>query len=229
MKGDVLVVGGAGYIGSQMVRRLVDDGYHPVMLDSLVGGRREAVGASRLVVADAGDSGALDALMQAFDFVAVMHFASFIEVGESMLAPAKYYENNVGKTVTLLDAMVRHGIERFIFSSTAAIFGEPEYVPIDEKHPRSPISEDDVTLPPIAPFATHSCAAVCASVAAAQRMSNAGQRHLSGTTYMTHAFAAYYAVGKRKRVGLKHQHPPSKFSMSLTASSHALPAPILNA
>jgi UDP-glucose 4-epimerase len=140
MKADILVVGGAGYIGSQMVRRLCGAGYHPVVLDNLSGGRREAAGPARLVVADLGDSGALDALMQAFDFKAVMHFASFIQVGESVAEPSKYYDNNVGNTVRLLDAMVRHQIGCFIFSSTAAIFGEPEYVPIDEKHPKAPIN-----------------------------------------------------------------------------------------
>jgi len=140
MKAAILVVGGAGYVGSQMVRHLCRAGYHPVVLDNLSGGRREAFGPARLVVADLGDPGALNALMQAFDFKAVMHFASFIQVGESVADPAKYYDNNVGNTVRLLDAMVRHKIGCFIFSSTAAIFGEPEYVPIDEKHPKAPIN-----------------------------------------------------------------------------------------
>lgn len=140
MKADILVVGGAGYVGSHMVRRLNGAGYHSVVLDNLSGGRREAVAPARLVVADLGDPGALGALMQAFDFKAVMHFASFIQVGESVADPSKYYDNNVGNTVRLLDAMVRHKIGSFIFSSTAAIFGEPEYVPIDEKHPKAPIN-----------------------------------------------------------------------------------------
>ena len=134
------MVGGGGYIGAQMVRRLADAGYRPVVLDDLSGGRREAAGAARLVVANLGDAAAVDALLQAFDFTAVMHFASFIQVGESVLAPAKYYDNNVGNTIRLLDAMVRRGLKAFIFSSTAAIFGEPEYVPIDEKHPKAPIN-----------------------------------------------------------------------------------------
>lgn len=142
MKGDILVVGGAGYIGSQMTRSLVDAGYRPVVLDDHSGGRREACGAARLVVADLGDTGALDALMQAYDFDAVMHFASFIQVGESVQEPAKYYHNNVANTLRLLEAMVRHGVRNFIFSSTAAMFGEPEYVPIDEKHPKAPINPD---------------------------------------------------------------------------------------
>ncbi len=140
MKGDILVVGGAGYIGSQMVKHLSRAGYRPVVLDDLSGGRREAAGAGRLVIADLGDASAIDALMQSFDFRAVMHFASFIQVGESVARPAKYYDNNVGNTIRLLDALVRHAIGCFIFSSTAAIFGEPEYVPIDEKHPKAPIN-----------------------------------------------------------------------------------------
>lgn len=140
MKGDILVVGGAGYIGAHMVKQLARAGYRPVVLDNLSGGVREAVGKARLVVADLGNPGAIDALMQAYDFAAVMHFASFIQVGESVADPAKYYDNNVGNTVRLLEAMVRYGVNRFIFSSTAAIFGEPEYVPIDEKHPTVPIN-----------------------------------------------------------------------------------------
>ncbi|MDP3669654.1 MAG: UDP-glucose 4-epimerase GalE [Telluria sp.] len=140
MKPHVLVVGGAGYIGAHMVKRLAQGGYVPVVLDNLSGGQRAAVHSEKLVVCEMGDAGALDALMQAFAFDAVMHFASFIQVGESVTEPAKYYDNNVGNTVRLLEAMVRHKVGRFIFSSTAAIFGDPDYVPIDERHPKAPIN-----------------------------------------------------------------------------------------
>lgn len=140
MKGTILVVGGAGYIGSHMVKRLAQAGYLPVVLDDLSGGRREAVRGSRLVVADLGNSAALDALLQAVRFDAVMHFASFIQVADSLARPARYYDNNVGNTVRLLEAMLRHQVGNFIFSSTAAIFGEPHYVPIDERHPKEPIN-----------------------------------------------------------------------------------------
>lgn len=140
MKPHILVVGGAGYIGSHMVKRLNRAGYVPVVLDNLSQGWREAVPAAQLIVSDLGDVSALDAILQAFPVEAVMHFASFIQVGESVQMPAKYYDNNVGNTVRLLDAMVRHGIDKFIFSSTAAIFGDPEYVPIDEQHPQRPIN-----------------------------------------------------------------------------------------
>jgi UDP-glucose 4-epimerase len=136
----VLVVGGAGYIGSHMVRLLSSAGYAPVVLDNLSNGRAGAVPPGALVVADVGEPAAVDALLQAFPFQAVMHFASYIQVGESVAHPGRYYDNNVGNTIRLLEAMVRRGLKRFIFSSSAAIFGDPEYVPIDEKHPKAPIN-----------------------------------------------------------------------------------------
>lgn len=136
----VLVVGGAGYIGSHMVKRLRQAGYMPVVLDNLSQGRRGAVGEAQLIVGELGDRSVLDVVFQAWPISAVMHFASFIQVGESVARPATYYENNVSNTVELLQAMVRHGVPRFIFSSTAAIFGDPEYVPIDERHPKAPIN-----------------------------------------------------------------------------------------
>jgi UDP-glucose 4-epimerase len=95
---------------------------------------------AELIEADLADKAALDRVLGGGAFDAVMHFASYIQVGESVTAPAKYYENNVTHTQNLLDAMVRHGVNNFIFSSTAAIFGEPEYTPIDEAHPARPIN-----------------------------------------------------------------------------------------
>ncbi|TFW34678.1 UDP-glucose 4-epimerase GalE [Massilia horti] len=136
----ILVVGGAGYIGAHMVKLLGESGYVPVVLDNLSNGRRAAVPAGELVVGELGDPGMLDALLQLFRFEAVMHFAGYIQVGESVAHPGRYYDNNVGNTVLLLRAMVRHGIKRFVFSSSAAIFGNPEYVPIDETHPKAPIN-----------------------------------------------------------------------------------------
>ncbi len=139
-KPHILVVGGAGYIGSHMVKCLRRAGYVPVVLDNLSQGRRDAVGSAPLIVGDVGDNSVLDVTFQAWPISAVMHFASFIQVGESVAQPATYYENNVNNTVTLLKAMVRHHVPRFIFSSTAAIFGDPQYVPIDERHPKAPIN-----------------------------------------------------------------------------------------
>ena len=136
----VLVVGGAGYIGSHMVKMLVERGHDVVVFDNLSTGYRDAVLGGRLVVADLADSAALDTVLAADRFDGVMHFASFIQVGESVREPAKYYRNNISNTLNLLDAMRRHDVSKFIFSSTAAIFGEPEQVLIDESHPRRPIN-----------------------------------------------------------------------------------------
>jgi len=136
----ILVVGGAGYIGSHMVKRLAEQGYEVVVADNLSTGFRDAVKAARLVELDIRDSRALKALLADARFAAVLHFASFIQVGESVREPAKYYANNVTATLGLLDAMVSAGVQRFILSSTAAVYGDPLYVPIDEAHTKQPIS-----------------------------------------------------------------------------------------
>ena len=136
----VLVVGGAGYIGSHMVKLLGQRGFQVTVLDNLCAGHRDAVQGARFVLGDLGERDLLNALFQAEHFDGVMHFASHIQVGESVREPAKYYLNNVFKTQYLLDAMVAHRVKCFIFSSTAAIFGEPLRVPIDEDHPKQPIN-----------------------------------------------------------------------------------------
>jgi UDP-glucose 4-epimerase len=135
----VLVVGGAGYIGSHMVKRIGQLGCQVTTLDDLSSGHRDAVLNGDFVQGSIADTELLDRLLvQGFD--AVMHFASFIQVGESVQQPAKYYQNNVVNTLNLLEAMRAHGIQKFIFSSTAATFGEPQYTPIDERHPQQPIN-----------------------------------------------------------------------------------------
>jgi UDP-glucose 4-epimerase len=137
---NILVAGGAGYIGSHMLKHLAGYGHHVVTYDDLSKGYRDAVKYGELVEADLGDPLALDEVFRQHRFDAVMHFAAFIEVGESVLHPDKYYHNNVSNTQALLDAMVAHKVRHFIFSSTAAIFGEPKYTPIDEAHPKAPIN-----------------------------------------------------------------------------------------
>lgn len=135
----ILIVGGAGYIGSHMVKRLGQLGCQVTTLDDLSSGHHDAVLNGYFVEGSIADADLLGRLLgQGFD--AVMHFASFIQVGESVQQPAKYYQNNVVNTLQLLEAMRTNGIQNFIFSSTAAIFGEPQYTPIDETHPQEPIN-----------------------------------------------------------------------------------------
>ncbi|MEA1988053.1 MAG: UDP-glucose 4-epimerase GalE [Pseudomonadota bacterium] len=136
----ILVVGGAGYIGSHMVKMLSTSGHDVIVLDNLSTGFREMVKYGKLVIGDLADINLLENLFREHQFDGVMHFAANSLVGESMTNPAKYYRNNVGNTLNLLDVMVRHNVKHFIFSSTAATFGEPEYSPIDENHPQNPIN-----------------------------------------------------------------------------------------
>ncbi len=136
----ILVVGGAGYIGSHMVKLLLGAGHEVVTFDNLSTGWRDAVVGGEFAHADLADRPALDAVFKRHAFDGVMHFASSIQVGESVARPDLYYRNNFCNTLNLLDAMVAHGVKRFIFSSTAAIFGEPDHVPIDEAHATRPIN-----------------------------------------------------------------------------------------
>lgn len=134
----ILVVGGAGYIGSHMVRQLIKAHYDVVILDNLSTGNRKLVPAGDFVEGNLGDVGLLDRLFATHAIEAVMHFAAFSQVGESMHFPLKYYCNNVAETIALLDTMLRHDVKRFIFSSTAAVYGEPVAIPITENHPCAP-------------------------------------------------------------------------------------------
>ena len=137
----VLVVGGAGYIGSVMCRRLSDAGHEPVVLDDLSTGNEKALHPSiTFYEGDLGYAPLLDTIFQKEKIDVVMHFAAKIQVGESVEKPDTYYDNNVAKVLKLLNAMLKHNVHRFIFSSTAAVYGQPEYLPIDEKHPINPIN-----------------------------------------------------------------------------------------
>ena len=136
----ILVVGGAGYIGSHMVKTLAQSGNEVVTLDNLSHGHRDAVLFGEFIKASIDDEMALESIFRSHDFDVVMHFAGYIQVGESVADPAKYYQNNVCTTKNLLDAMRNAGVMKFIFSSTAAVFGEPEHSPIDESHPLKPIN-----------------------------------------------------------------------------------------
>ena len=138
---DVLVTGGAGYIGSFITHLLTARGYKPIVLDNLSLGHRAAVGRGiKLIEGDLSDRGLLDRTFKAARVDAVMHFAAFSAVGESMEDPLGYYHNNVANTVNLLVAMKEAGVQDFIFSSSAAVYGNPTEIPIKEEHPQKPIN-----------------------------------------------------------------------------------------
>lgn len=136
----ILVVGGAGYIGSHMVKMLLGAGHDVITLDNLSSGHRDAVLGGAFIKGDLADTDCLKQVFEQYKPEAVMHFASYIQVGESVRKPDIYYRNNVTNTLNLLDTMLHFGVKKFIFSSTAAVFGEPDYVPIDEAHPNRPLN-----------------------------------------------------------------------------------------
>jgi UDP-glucose 4-epimerase len=134
----ILVIGGAGYIGSHMVLDLIRAGYPVITLDNLSRGHRDLVAGGDFVEGDLGNPADLDRVFTRYPVKAVMHFAAWSLVGESVEKPLAYWRNNVANTLTLLESMQRHGIRHFIFSSTAAVYGEPRHTPITEAHPCAP-------------------------------------------------------------------------------------------
>ena len=136
----VLVTGGAGYIGSHAAKALSRAGYHVVVFDNLAAGHRQAVRYGDLVPGDIGDSAAVAAALKRHQCSAVMHFAAFLDVGESVRDPLRYYRNNVAGALSVLDAMVSQSVKFFVFSSTCATYGDPVRVPIDETHPQAPVN-----------------------------------------------------------------------------------------
>jgi UDP-arabinose 4-epimerase len=136
----ILVTGGAGYIGSHACKALAQAGYVPVSYDNLVYGHRWAVRWGPLEVGDIDDRIRLESVIEQYRPTAVMHFAAYAYVGESVTDPGKYYRNNVAGTLTLLETMRDQGIRRLIFSSTCATYGMPNQVPITEDHPQRPVN-----------------------------------------------------------------------------------------
>jgi UDP-glucose-4-epimerase GalE len=136
----VLVTGGAGYIGSHACKALAHAGYDVVVFDNLSAGHLEAVKYGTLVQGDITDRAAVRAALRHHEVGAVMHFAAFLDVEESVREPIKYYRNNVGGALTVLEAMARESVRSFVFSSTCATYGEPLETPISETHPQNPIN-----------------------------------------------------------------------------------------
>ncbi|KTE93868.1 UDP-glucose 4-epimerase [Desulfitobacterium hafniense] len=141
----VLITGGAGYIGSHTNKYFVDKGINTVVLDDLSDGHVESVIAGKFTKGSFGDAELLEKLFAEEKFDAIIHFAAFASVPDSVARPARYYKNNVTNMQTLLDCCVTHGVKYFVFSSSASIFGEPQYTPMDEDHPQKPINPYGMT------------------------------------------------------------------------------------
>jgi UDP-arabinose 4-epimerase len=140
MSKTILVIGGAGYIGSHTCKALAARGFTPVVFDNLVHGHEWAVKWGPLVKGDIADRAALDRVFDEYEPDGVIHFAALINVGESVQEPADYYRNNVSGTLTLLEAMRDHGVRPIVFSSTCAVYGTPQHMPLREDHPQWPIN-----------------------------------------------------------------------------------------
>ncbi len=136
----ILIVGGAGYIGSHINKELNKEGFKTVVFDNLYSGKKELVKWGEFFEGDLAKIEDIRTVFKKYPIEAVLHFAAYKAVGESVTDPQKYYKNNVANTLNLFEVMKENGVNKFIFSSSAATFGEPKYIPIDEKHPQSPIN-----------------------------------------------------------------------------------------
>lgn len=136
----ILIVGGAGYIGSHINKELTKQGYKTVVFDNLSSGKKDLVKWGEFFEGDLGNIENIREVFKKYPIEAVFHFAAFKAVGESVVDPQKYYINNVSNALNLFKVMMENKVDKFIFSSSAAVYGEPQYMPLDEKHPQSPIN-----------------------------------------------------------------------------------------
>ena len=205
----VLVCGGAGYIGSHTVRELLDKGREVVVADSLVTGHRKAVDErASFYWGDLSDEAFLDVVFRENDIDAVIDFAAFSIVGESVTNPAKYFENNVGSTLCLLKKMNQYGIKHIVFSSTAAVYGEPENVPITENDrtlPTNPYGESKLCVEKILKWFDNAYSLKYAVL----RYFNAAGAHISGKIGEDHKPETHLipiilevASGKREKISI---------------------------
>lgn len=144
-KKTVLVTGGAGYVGSHTACLLAASGYRVIIIDQLLHHQKFTHLWAEFIQADFADKELLTELFTTNKIEAVFHFAAFIEVGESVIDPKRFYDNNVAKTLILLDTMLAHNVKKFIFSSSCAVYGNPIKLPLDESHPRNPVSPYGIT------------------------------------------------------------------------------------
>ena len=148
----ILITGAAGYIGRHTAINFLNNGYDVVVFDNLATGHIETInslkkiGNVKFVQGDLRNIEDIEKVFEEYDIETVIHFAAFSLVGESVTDPAKYYRNNVYGTMNLLDTMVKHNVKKIVFSSTCATYGEPQYTPIDEKHPQKPLDSKHLKI-----------------------------------------------------------------------------------
>ena len=211
----VLVTGGAGYIGSHAVQALGRAGRDVVVYDNLSAGHRAATLGAPLEIGDTADEARLREVIRRYRVTAVMHFAARLDVGESVRDPALYYRNNVSGTVSLLGAMVAEGVRHLIFSSTCAVYGEPERTPIDERHPARPINaygETKLAIERALPHFERACGlrAICLryfNAAGADPGGRIGERHDPESHLIPLTLKA--AKGKRRNITIFGEDYPT--------------------
>ncbi len=212
----ILVTGGAGYIGSHTLRVLSAAGHDLLVYDSLEKGHRAAVARYRLVVGDLTDGLKLDRIFREFEVAGVVHFAAYIEAGESVRDPARYFRNNTAGTLSLLEAMVRGGVRQLVFSSTAAVYGEPEQVPIreeDRKRPTNPYGRSKLMIEEMLDAFEQACGLRSVSLryfnaAGADPSGEIGEDHQPETHLIP--ILLDVALGKRDQVGIFGDDYPTR-------------------
>lgn len=212
----ILVCGGAGYIGSHAVASLLEKGKEVVVVDNLVTGHEKAVIGGKFYIGDLHDSDFLDTVFNENEIESVIHFAAFSLVGESVNKPFKYYDNNVSGTLSLLEAMKRHGVKKIVFSSTAATYGEPEKTPIEETDstcPTNPYGETKLAVEKMLKWAEVAYGIKYVvlryfNVAGAHKSGKIGEAH----TVETHLIPIILqvALGKREKIMVYGDDYPTK-------------------
>lgn len=205
----IFVTGGAGYVGSHAVRRLIAGGHDVTVFDNLAYGHREAVSpAATLIQGDLADGPRLHSLLGEGKYDAVIHFAAWLNVGESVQKPLMYYRNNVANTLNLLEAMERAGVRRMVFSSTCAVYGEPDRLPLVEDLPKAPINPYGATKLAVE-FMLHDSAAAWGLGSVALRYFNASGAAADGTIGEDHSpethlipLVLQVALGQRPHIGV---------------------------
>ena len=206
---NVLVIGGAGYIGSHCVRQLIEAGHRPVVLDNLVYGHRAALGEGvKFYKGNLEDKETVGKILDAEKIDIVMHFAAFINVGESVQNPIKYYRNNLSGVVNLVETMIERGVKKFVFSSTCATYGMPQKLPLTEDHPQLPINPYGQTKLDVENF-LKACARAYGLSFVALRYFNASGAAEDGTIGEDHSpethlipLTIFAATGKRPSINV---------------------------